>query len=128
MAGLPLTGNWLSESKLPMAQRRTRPPLGAFGLTQSKCAKFGPCLGVPIKDRAWCFVRPSEADPVGPPTTSRQTKATPKLQVRPMRCHILPECQIARSEPSTALRWDYDARRTNRQVNPCSFVSLGRAI
>src|SRR4029450_3874434 len=91
MTGLPVTGHWLSESKVPIAQRRTRPPLGAFGLTQSKCVKSGPCLGVPIRDSAWCLVRLSEADATGPPSTKRQARAAPKRQVRLMQRHILPE-------------------------------------
>src|SRR6187200_490397 len=110
MAGAPLTGNWLSESKVPMAQRRTRPPLGAFGLTQLKCVKSGPCLGAPIKDSAWCFVRLSEADATGPPMMSRQAKVAPKLQFRPMLCHILPERQLRGAK----LAPRFDATMTGR--------------
>ena len=44
-AGLPLTGNWLSESKVPMAQRRTRPPFGCVRIDPAEVREIGPVLG-----------------------------------------------------------------------------------
>ena len=77
---------------MPSAHCRTRPPLGAFGLTQSKCVKSGPYCGLADQRQRVVLgeIVRGRRGRAAKDEHARQQAGSEADDVRAMRCRVLP--------------------------------------